>query len=216
MFSGRVLSRFLRFAFHLFYNPFAFTYDLVSAFVSRGRWRAWTRAAIPRIRGPRILEVPCGTGNLLLDLHAAGYAPIGVDLSTSMLRITRGKLGVGWASPPLARARVQTLPFPSGAFDSVVMTFPPSFIFDPATFVEIHRVLDERGRLVWVDAARFVEPGLWGRLVNRWIGSVGGEAEYERLMARLLGRAGFEPNIEWVGDDVSVVAVATATKRSAP
>lgn len=216
MLLRRALVRFLRFAFHLFYNPFAFTYDFVSAVVSLGRWRAWTRAAIPRVQGTRVLEVPCGTGNLLLDLRAAGYAPIGVDLSPSMLNITRKKFGVGVKhSPRLARARAQALPFPSGAFDSVVMTFPPGFISEPAALVEIRRVLDARGRLIWVDAARFVKPGLWSRLVNRWIGFVGGETEYERLMAQVLERAGFESTIEWVGDDVSVVVVATATKRNA-
>ncbi len=216
MLLRRALMRLLRFAFHLFYNPFAFTYDFVSAVVSRGRWRAWTRTAIPRIQGMRVLEVPCGTGNLLLDLHAAGYAPIGVDLSPSMLNITRSKFRRNGSYPLLARARAQALPFPSGAFDSVVMTFPPGFISEPAALVEIRRVLDARGRLIWVDAARFVKPGLWSRLVNRWIGFVGGETEYERLMAQVLERAGFESTIEWVGDDVSVVAVAVATKRSAP
>ena len=95
------------------------------------------------------------------------------------------------------------------------MTFPPGFVYDPAAFAEIRRVLDERGRLIWVDSARFVQPGLWGRLVNRWIGFVGGEAEYENLMRRVLTQAGFEAKIEWVGDDTNVVVVATATKRSA-
>lgn len=209
----RVVRRLLFFAFHLFYNQFAFTYDFVSALVSRGRWRAWTRLAIPRVQGRRVLEVPCGTGNLLLDLCAAGFAPIGLDLSASMLRITRGKLRRARIAAPLARARAQAMPFPSGAFDSVVMTFPPGFVYDPAAFAEIRRVLDDRGRLIWLDSARFVQPGLWSCLVNRWIGFVGGEAGYENLMRRVLGEAGFEAKIEWVGDDVSVVVVATATKR---
>ncbi len=205
-----ILLRWLRFAFRLFYNQFAFTYDLVSALVSRGRWRVWTRAAIPRLHGTRVLEVPCGTGNLLLDLRAAGYAPIGVDLSAAMLSITRGKLRGSGLRAPVARARVQALPFADGSFDSIVMTFPPGFVSDPAALAEIRRVLDERGYLIWVDAARFIQPGVWSRLVNRWIGFGGGAAEYERLMGQTLARAGFESKIEWVGDAVSVVAVAVA------
>ena len=235
----RTLFRLLRLAFHLFYNPFAFTYDFVSAVVSRGRWRAWTRAAIPCLTGTRILEIPCGTGNLLLDLRAAGYAPVGVDLSASMLGITRKKfVGVRhsqrrglkrsqpWdvqaaisenqtlanASPLLVRARAQALPFSDDAFDSVVMTFPPGFVYDPSAFAELRRVLDERGRLIWVDGARFTS-GAWGRLVNRWIGFVGGEIEFERTIKQVLARAGFDARVEWVGDDVSVVAVTTATQR---
>jgi ubiquinone/menaquinone biosynthesis C-methylase UbiE len=207
-----ILLRLLRFAFGLFYNQFAFTYDFVSALVSRGHWRAWTRAAIPRLHGTRVLEVPCGTGNLLLDLRAAGYAPIGVDLSAAMLNLTRGKLRRNGVRLLLARARAQALPFADGSFDSIVMTFPPGFVSDPAAFAEMRRVLDERGCLIWVDGARFVQPGVWSRLVNRWIGFVGGEAGYERLMAQALERAGFESKIEWVGDAVSIVTVAVASK----
>ena len=214
MLLHRIPLRALRFGFHLFYNPFAFTYDFVSAFVSRGRWRAWTRAAITRLQGARILEVPCGTGNLLLDLRAAGYAPVGVDLSASMLRITRGKLrGAGVLH--LIRARAQALPFPNGAFDSIVMTFPPGFISDPAVVAELRRALDDRGRLIWVDAARFIKPSLWSRFVNPWIGFGGDETAYELQMAHALERAGFDAQIEWVGDDESVVAVAVGTKTGA-
>ena len=212
MFVRRALFRLLRLAFHLFYHPFAFTYDFVSALVSRGRWRDWTRAAIPRITGARVLEVPCGTGNLLLDLRAAGYAPVGVDLSASMLNITRGKFGRNGVRPLLARARAQQLPFPDRAFDSVVMTFPPGFVYDPSAFGELRRVLDDRGRLVWVDGARFTS-GVWGRLVNRWIGFVGGEIEFERTLKQVLNDAGFDAQVEWVEDDASVVAVAVATKE---
>ncbi len=207
-----ILLRLLRFAFLLLYNQFAFAYDLVSALVSRGRWRAWTRAAIPRLHGTRVLEIPCGTGNLLLDLRAAGYAPIGVDLSAAMLNITRSKLRRNGVRLLLSRARVQALPFADGSFDSIVMTFPPGFVSDPAAFTEMRRVLDERGCLIWVDAARFVQLSVWNRLVNRSIGFGGSEAEYERLMAQTLARAGFQSKIEWVGDVVSVVAVAVATK----
>lgn len=211
MLVRRTLFRLLRFAFHLFYNPFAFTYDFVSAFVSRGRWRQWTRAAIPRITGMRILEVPCGTGNLQIDMRVAGYTPIGVDLSTSMLSITYGKLERLGKRALLVRARAQALPFPNGWFDSVVMTFPPGFVYDPSAFGELDRVLDDRGRLIWVDGAQF-KSGVWGRMVNRWIGYVGGEIEFERTIRQVLKDAGLDAQVEWVEDDMSLVAVAVATK----
>lgn len=201
---------FLRLAFHLFYNPFAFTYDFVSAIVSRGHWRAWTRAAIPRIVGTRVLEVPCGTGNLLLDLSAAGYAPIGVDLSAAMIRIARSKVQRTHAHARIVRARVQALPFARGAFDSIVMTFPAHFIFDPRAFAEMHRVLDDGGRLIWVDAGRLLPHDLWGRVLNRALDAVSGEGHFARVASELPARAGFEAQIEWVRDDASVVAVVTA------
>lgn len=238
MSRNRIASSFLRFAFRLFYNPFAFTYDFVSAVVSRGRWRAWTQAAIPRIQGTRVLEVPCGTGNLLLDLTASGYTPVAVDLSPWMLQITRRKfrnvgaihvrprsfrtpsaVGEGKAErdelPLLARARVQALPFPARAFDTVVMTFPPGFVYDLAALAELKRVLDTNGRLVWVDAGRLAPRDSWSRFLNAAFRAVDGSGDFEQGAVRLLAEAGFDARVEWVRDEASAVAVVTATKTTA-
>ncbi len=157
----------VRFAFDQFYNRFAFTYDAVSAAVSRGEWRAWTRAALPFVRGARVLEIAFGTGNLHLDLYAAGYTPVGIDLSPYMLALTQKKLRVQRRAPRLARADVCALPFPSDFFSTLVMTFPPGFIFNPAARREMYRVLEPRGRLVWVDAAELDAENVWGRFINR-------------------------------------------------
>ena len=204
---------FLRFAFHHFYNTFAFTYDFVSAIVSRGHWRAWTRAAIPRIVGTRILEIPCGTGNLMIDLCAADYAPIGVDLSLSMLRITQRKIRLeGALNITSLRARAQTLPFPDRSFDSIVMTFPPGFIYDPHVLAEIHRLLTDDGRLIWVDEGRLLPRDFYSRLLNRAFDAVGGDENFSRGANELLARAGFDAKIETVRDDASVVMVAVAEK----
>ncbi len=225
----RLYFVFLRFAFHLFYNPFAFTYDFVSALVSRGHWRAWTRAAIPFIVGKRVLELPCGTGNLLLDLRAAGYAAIGVDLSAAMLDITRAKFRRAVRSStllrgaqhvaqdaPILRARVQQLPFPNRAFDAITMTFPPGFARDPRAFAELRRVLADDGRLIWVDAARLLPRDGISRALNAALDAVdGSSAPFEEFARALLAGAGFESKIEHVQDDASVVTVVIATKEQA-
>ena len=210
----------IRFAFHLFYNPFAFTYDFVSALVSRGHWRAWTRAALARIVGTRVLELPCGTGNLMLDLIVSGYAPICVDLSPAMLRITRGKLKR--ARPErnaveskdaarLLRARAEALPFASRAFDSIVMTFPPGFAHNPRALAEMNRVLDARGRVIWVDGGRLLKRDAWDRALDAALDVVSGTASLSRA-EKLLAAAGFTTRVENVQDDASVVMVITATK----
>lgn len=156
----------LLFAFHEFYNRFAFTYDVTSRVVSRGEWRAWTRAAIPFLRGARILEIAFGTGNLHLDLSAAGYTPVGIDLSPYMLDITRRKFQKRGIAPQLARADVCALPFPDHSFSSLVMTFPPGFIFNPTAMLEMYRVLEPQGALVWVDAAYLEPRDVWSRCIN--------------------------------------------------
>ena len=212
----RLWIAFIRFCFHHFYNTFAFTYDFVSAFVSRGHWRSWTRAAIPYIRGTRLLEIPSGTGNLLLDLNAAGFSPIGIDLSAAMLRITQKKFRNVEAHhlAPLLRARAQQLPFPDQSFDSIVMTFPPGFVSDPNVLAEFRRLLADDGRLIWVDAGRLLPRDVHNRLLNLAFDVVDGKDYFMPGATKLLTHAGFNVQIETVRDEASMVMVAVAEKAS--
>jgi SAM-dependent methyltransferase len=113
------------------------------------------------------LEVAFGTGNLHLDLHAAGYAPVGIDLSPQMHAVTRAKFrAAGRGMPRLARARAQALPFADGGFSTVVMTFPPGFVREQGAMPELWRVLEPGGSLLWVDA-----PLVYPRdAASRWLG----------------------------------------------
>ncbi len=168
MTTPRLVIRFVRFFYSHFYNRLAFTYDPVSSLVSRGEWRAWTGAAIPFAHGPRVLEVAVGTGNLQLDLRAAGFSPYGIELSPYMLEITRRKLDARGYTQALARGRVQELPFPDASFDCLVMTFPPAFVADPRAMAEMRRVLATGGTLLWVDAPYLYPRDTWSRFLN-WL-----------------------------------------------
>jgi ubiquinone/menaquinone biosynthesis C-methylase UbiE len=162
----RLWYRFVRFAFFHFYNEFAWTYDLVSRIVSRGKWHDWQRAALPELRGDRVLEVAFGTGNLLWDMVSEGHGCAGVDLSPYMVWITARKFRRRRREAPICRARVQELPFADGTFDSLVATFPDYFILDPVAQDEMARVLVTGGRLVVVEGGRFLKEDLWSRLLN--------------------------------------------------
>lgn len=207
----------VRFAFHEFYNRFAFTYDAVSAVVSRGEWRAWTRAALPFVRGTRILEIAFGTGNLQLDLYTAGYTPAGIDLSPAMHAITSGKFRARGIRPRLARADVRALPFPSGFFSTLVMTFPPGLLIQPAAVQEMHRVLEPKGVLVWVDAAEMDAGDVWGRLINRAFQVTGTglaeDARAQALRADPAGEARWTWRVETVRARASCVRVFIAGKE---
>lgn len=167
--------RFLRLAFHLFYNQFAFTYDTVAWLVSFGQWRAWGATALDRVRGPRVLELGHGPGHLLVQLARSGCQPIGVDLSPNMIRLAQRRLRRADAHVPQARARAPWLPFRSGEFDSVVATFPTEYIFQAATLREICRVLKEDGRLVVVIGATLGQ-GASARFID-WLYTVTGQRE---------------------------------------
>lgn len=144
--------RLVRLGFRLLYNEMAWTYEGVSWVVSLGKWRTWQRTALKHLPPPTafVLELAHGTGNLQLDLHAAGYQCAGLDLSRTMGIIARRKLKRNHIVAPLVRGAGQALPLANASFDAVVSTFPTPFIFDHETLHEIYRVLKPNGRLVIV------------------------------------------------------------------
>jgi ubiquinone/menaquinone biosynthesis C-methylase UbiE len=211
MLLGFLLRRF----FALLYNPLAWTYDLVSWTVSIGQWRHWQRAALAYMRPGPVLEIAHGTGNLLLDLHQAGYAPVGLDLSPMMGRIARRKLLTQGVALPLIRGRVQALPLASGSFATLVSTFPTEFIVDPQAIAELYRVLAPGGALVIIPVAQITGPALPDRLAE-WLFRVTDQASEAWLdpIDRLYRPAGFSVRMERVRLSRSVALVVVAEKSA--
>lgn len=215
-----VVRRLLRFAFGLLYHQLAWTYDLVSWTVSMGQWRSWQRAALPYLRGRRVLEVAHGTGNLLLDLASLGFRPVGVDASPAMGRLAARKLRRHLGGPglplPLARGVVQALPFAPGSFQSLVSTFPTEYVADPAAIAEFFRLLAPGGVFVCVPAAQITGGSLGDRWAA-WLFRVTGQAAgdwFAPLVARYTA-VGFQAHIELVLQARSTVTIFIAEKAEA-
>jgi len=214
----------LRLFFDLLYNEFAWAYDWVSRTVSLGQWRAWQRAGLRRLRGRRVLEIAHGTGDMLLDLAALGFQPTGLDLSRAMGRQARRKLRAHGLALPLARGRVQALPFADGAFSSLLATFPTEFLVDPAALAEFRRVLQPGGVLVAVPVAQLAGPG-WLDRAAAWLFRVTGQAStawFAPFLERY-AQAGFAARLEQVtlpaeggGGPRSLVTVVIAEKPWPP
>lgn len=139
------MRRFMRFVYFLLYHPFAFTYDLVAWVVSFGKWKDWVFSVVPHLEGTRILELGHGPGHLQRLLLNRGLSPAALDESAQMGFIARRRLG---PKHKLARGLSQSLPYPTGYFNTVVSTFPSEYIFDPRTLAEIRRALAKDGKLV--------------------------------------------------------------------
>lgn len=202
----------LRLGFRLLYHELAFTYDWVSRAVSVGQWRTWQRRAIPRLTGPRVLEMAHGTGNTLIDLVEAGLQPLGLDLSPQMGRIAKSKLKKRGLSVPLVRGRAQALPFASASFPSVVATFPTEYIVDAAAVAEFYRVLQPGGRLVFIPTALITGGSLLYRLAA-WLFAVTGQSgPWPPRVEEIYSAVGFKVKIEVDKLERSEVTVVVAER----
>jgi ubiquinone/menaquinone biosynthesis C-methylase UbiE len=99
-----------------FYDRLAVVYDRRWAYHPRdtAKHTAWLLRVCPK--GP-LLDLGCGTGRMLPGLAAAGFQPVGLDISMSMLLAGRRKS----VKNRLVRAAMgHTLPFASESFSTVI------------------------------------------------------------------------------------------------
>jgi len=172
-----VVKTLLRFFFRLLYHEFAFTYDLVAATVSIGRWKDWVLSVLPFIQGNRILEIGHGPGHLQLALQGRNLQAFGLDASPQMGQLARRNLKrlirsktarstndrSAYAQINLTRGLSQSLPFPAESFDTLVSTFPAEYIFDSKTIAEAQRVLTANGCFVILPGATILGRGVLDR-----------------------------------------------------
>ena len=203
-------QRFMRIFFNLLYHPFAFTYDLVAAIVSFGRWKDWVYSILPFIEGTRILELGHGPGHLQRILLNRGLVAVAMDESAQMGTLAKQRLG---SSHRLTRALAQNIPFANESFDTVVSTFPTEYIFDMQTLSEAHRVIRNSGRLIVLLAAWPRNPLL------AWLFKVTGESPSdanESIKSKIkeaLAQVDFKSEIQIVEVKSGSLLVVIATKE---
>jgi SAM-dependent methyltransferase len=108
--------------------------------------------------GTRVLDLACGPGYAAARAAGRGAAPVGVDLSPTMVALARAR------HPALdfREASAEVLPFGPGAFDAVVGNFLVHHLAEPAVaLAECARVLAPGGRLALTawdlpERARFI------------------------------------------------------------
>ena len=176
----RILRAFLAVVFQLLYHPFAWSYDLVAAVVSLGRWQDWIMQIRPYLRG-RVLELGFGPGHLQAALAEDGLESYGLEESRQMGRQARRRLRKKGCPVRLSRGLARHLPFPESTFDRVACSFPAEYIFESQTLNEIWRVLKPGGRLVLL-------PSAW----------ITGRRPLERLLAGLFQVTGQAGKLETV------------------
>jgi len=150
---ARTLIPLLRIFFHLLYNQFAWTYDLVSWSVSIGMWNEWIKSILPEVTGQQILELGHGPGHVQIALLQEGKQVTGIDLSPYMGRICSKRIRKARKQPNIVNGNALHLPFPNNSFDQIVSTFPTPYIIDDHTIAEMYRVLRSGGSFILLPVA---------------------------------------------------------------
>jgi ubiquinone/menaquinone biosynthesis C-methylase UbiE len=116
----------------------------------------------------------------------------------------------------MARGLAQQLPFASGAFDTIIATFPTEYFTAPETLSEVKRCLSDGGRFVVLPVAmpksRFLS---WLFKVTRQVPSDAAKAIREKMEEPFI-EAGFdvETHVIELKSGTLIVIVATISQQS--
>jgi demethylmenaquinone methyltransferase/2-methoxy-6-polyprenyl-1,4-benzoquinol methylase len=131
-------------------------YDFITGFLSWGQDRHWKRRVIhlAELRATdRVLDLACGTGDLLFAAVPPAQSGVGVDVTHRMLQLARQRRRD--PRTPLVTADMLALPFGDARFTAVTTGYGLRNVPDlDQALREIHRVLAPGGRLLSLDFNR--------------------------------------------------------------
>ena len=187
------------------------------------RWSAYLNASlritlekVADLPSERVLDVACGTGQLLATLAERPGLPelVGIDKVPAMLNAARQRLG---QRATLLECDAAQLPFDDASFNLITSISALHYFEDvDATMCEIRRVISPNGNLVITDWCRNF---FWMRLLNRilpWTQHAHVHTFSSSELEQSLARAGFNINnmtktkIDWFWGMMTVHATPIA------
>lgn len=134
-------------------------YDLLNHLLSFQADRYWRRFTVGKVRdiaarpGARVIDLCCGTGDLLVALAEVGRGPVfGSDFCRPMLAAAAAKAG---GRARLIEADALELPLPDASFDLVTIAFGlRNLVNYRAGLAEMHRLLRAGGGLAVLEFSR--------------------------------------------------------------
>ncbi len=138
-------------------------YDFITRFLSYGQDRRWKQRLIGLAAvsaDDRVLDLACGTGDLLFAAAADARVAVGLDLTHRMLQLARSRRARTPLAPiPLVTGDMLALPFGGSCFELVTTGYGLRNVPDLASSIrEIHRVLAPGGRFLSLDFNRPANP----------------------------------------------------------
>ncbi len=137
-------------------------YDLLNRLLSCRQDVYWRRMMVSEIKvpaGASLLDVACGTGDVVLEImrqKGSSVKVYGIDFSTSMLMLARNKIKNTHAGSNinLISGNALNLPFKAETFDAVTIAFGIRNIIDKLSALQVfYDALTSNGMLVVLELA---------------------------------------------------------------
>lgn len=214
------------------FDAIAPRYDRLNRIISFRLDVRWRRRAIGDLAlpaGSSVLDLASGTGDMCIDLAAAGLRPMSMDLSFGMLAADRS--GV-----PRVQTDILRLPVPDSSVDGVTCGFALRNLLDLGDFFrELARVVRPGGRIALLDVStppnrllRFGNNVYFGKIVPKIGAALSDGAAYAYLpksvaylpepteLRAMLASAGFgDASHEQLSGGLTQLMVATRDTPSA-
>ena len=197
------------------FDAIAPRYDLLNRLLTFGMDCRWRRRSVRELRlqpGSRVYDLACGTGDLCRDLEAAGFSPVGFDMSAGMLLAAQRHQASGRLHSPMVLGDALCLPVPDQSADGITCGFALRNVVDlDSLFAELARVVRPGGRVSLLEVAEPSNPVMrlghrlyFGKVIPLIGGLLSDRAAYEYLpksvaympladeMSGLLSAHGFE------------------------
>ena len=176
-----------------FYDQIARYYDRIANWIIP-EGAAAQRKLLDDLNQGALLDVGCGTGNLLAMAGERNLKTYGLDASGGMLAQACAKA----PKAILIHANFYHLPFPDGCFDYVVESNALSSVDIAAERVlfEMLRVCKAGGQVRLADYAEPVRRS-WRFNMYQWAGFLAGDYPYN--YRRILLAMGYQPDVEIIG-----------------
>jgi demethylmenaquinone methyltransferase/2-methoxy-6-polyprenyl-1,4-benzoquinol methylase len=167
------------------FDAIAPKYDRLNRIISFRLDVRWRRRAIRDLAlqpGSTVLDLASGTGDMCVDLAAAGLRPFSMDLSFGMLLADR-------SGAPRVQTDILHLPVPDASVDGVTCGFALRNLLDLDDFFsELARVVRPGGRIALLDVStppnrllRFGNDIYFGKIVPRIGAALSDGAAYRYL-----------------------------------
>lgn len=172
-------------------------YDLLNHLLSLNIDRHWRARAVRRLRpllnrpGALVLDICCGTGDLLLALEAArGGGVLGSDFCHAMLLEAQRKIARRRSRSALVEADALSLPFRDGSLDLVTAAFGFRNLANyEQGLQEMRRVLKPGGAAAILEFSQPKNPffaALYSFYSNKVLPAIGGLVSGDRSAYRYL------------------------------